>query len=323
MAKANVRIMSMMPSIFQRHPRYVSLTFITLVALFFLSLNHAHTSRFRFSPWTNDALQSYMAETELEYHRLILKRKDLITKFGPTPGEISMFPRRKEYTVWDFFPASFNCPHEVARIGRLGDGGKWVCGLSRIQEKEDCVVYSFGISHDSSFEADVLSRTTGCKVYGYDFSVNGFGPEITADLKHRTHFEPWGVAGVDAHGTGDERKMYSLLSLMKLNGHKYIDIIKMDVEGAEFEALSAIFKAYIDANEPLPFGQLQLEIHTGSKSFEWYLSWWETLERAGLRPFWTEPNLVFLNYFERVPPELAEYSFLNIKGRNEFISSTR
>ena len=44
----------------------------------------------------------------------------------------------------DYFTAAFNCPHEVERHGALGDGGKWVCGLSRLARKPDCVVYSFG-----------------------------------------------------------------------------------------------------------------------------------------------------------------------------------
>ena len=32
--------------------------------------------------------------------------------------------------LWDYFPASWSCPHDVQRVGRLGDGGKWVCGMS-------------------------------------------------------------------------------------------------------------------------------------------------------------------------------------------------
>ena len=32
----------------------------------------------------------------------------------------------------------------MERHGALGDGGKWVCGLSRVAKKPDCVVYSFG-----------------------------------------------------------------------------------------------------------------------------------------------------------------------------------
>lgn len=51
--------------------------------------------------------------------------------------------------VGDFFPAIFNCPHEVERVGNMGDGGRWLCGLSRIEDKPDCIAYSFGalLSH--------------------------------------------------------------------------------------------------------------------------------------------------------------------------------
>jgi hypothetical protein len=48
------------------------------------------------------------------------------------------------FTIWDFYYPSFNCPHEMERVGATGDGGKWVCGLSRMERQRDCVVYSFG-----------------------------------------------------------------------------------------------------------------------------------------------------------------------------------
>ena len=72
------------------------------------------------------------------------------------------WPKNREfYTLWDFFTPAFNCPHEVERIGILGDGGtvphllapnqnllscegKWVCGLNRIARKKGCTIYSFG-----------------------------------------------------------------------------------------------------------------------------------------------------------------------------------
>jgi Methyltransferase domain len=44
----------------------------------------------------------------------------------------------------DFFIPAFQCPHHVERIGVLGDGGKWVCGVERIAKQEKCVIYSFG-----------------------------------------------------------------------------------------------------------------------------------------------------------------------------------
>src|ERR1700748_3242391 len=49
------------------------------------------------------------------------------------------------FQTGDFFPAAFNCPHEVERLGALGDGGKWTCGISRLAAKRDCVVYSVGM----------------------------------------------------------------------------------------------------------------------------------------------------------------------------------
>jgi hypothetical protein len=98
----------------------------------------------------------------------------------------------------DFFIPSFQCPHHVERIGALGDGGKWVCGVERLARQKKCVVYSFGaspsrrhaknaegadcrryvytgINGESSFEAGLLERAPGCEVWGYDFTVNSVG----------------------------------------------------------------------------------------------------------------------------------------------------
>ena len=42
----------------------------------------------------------------------------------------------------DFFTPAFQCPHQVERVGTLGDGGKWVCGLDRVAKQKHCVIYS-------------------------------------------------------------------------------------------------------------------------------------------------------------------------------------
>jgi Methyltransferase domain len=58
------------------------------------------------------------------------------------------------YTIWDFVPASYSCPYEMERIGRMGDGGKWVCGMSlyeAIPAEKPCIIYSFGVQFESSF----------------------------------------------------------------------------------------------------------------------------------------------------------------------------
>lgn len=50
----------------------------------------------------------------------------------------------------DFFIPAFQCPHRVERIGTLGDGGKWTCGVDRLAKQDKCVIYSFGLSSSSS-----------------------------------------------------------------------------------------------------------------------------------------------------------------------------
>jgi len=73
-----------------------------------------------------------------------------------------------------------------------------------------------------------------------------------------------------------------------VQGHEHIDLLKIDIEGWEFETLEELIKPYLLSGKPLPFAQLQLEIHVWDMAFDKFLKWWEMLEAAGLRPFWTE-----------------------------------
>ncbi len=174
-------------------------------------------------------------------------------------------------------------------------------------------IFTAGINYESSFEAEILANTRHCEIWGYDYSVKSFGPQIPRSLASRTHFFPYGLAGSDKAATDDSPSMFTLESIMAMNGrfhstffcidrhlpnilgHSHIDILKIDVEGWEFETLTALIGPYLHADKPLPFGQLQLEIHIWGKQFAEFLTWWETLEAAGLRPFWTEVRLDILS----------------------------
>lgn len=94
-------------------------------------------------------------------------------------------------------------------------------------------------------------------------------------------------------------------------GHTFIDILKVDIEGSEFSVLGALMDAY--EGRPLPFGQLQLEIHLWGVNFQEFLAWWERLEAHGLRPFWTEPNLPSINVI-RGEPSVLEVRILTNMG---------
>lgn len=84
--------------------------------------------------------------------------------------------------------------------------------------------------------------------------------------------------------------MYTLPELMEINGHNFIDVLKVDIEGSEFSLLTDLLKVY--EGRPLPIGQMQIEIHAWAgnwqNEFPKFLQWWESLEKAGLRAFWTE-----------------------------------
>ncbi|THU93793.1 hypothetical protein K435DRAFT_861171 [Dendrothele bispora CBS 962.96] len=320
-----------MAIVWGRHPKYALFVFVVLATTFYLLDPFSLPPPEPLPPLNIDSLKGELpkrlARADAIYDKVLADRQGLIRHFGPTPQDVMMFPPNKDpwppYTVWDFFPAAYNCPHELVRVGALGDGGKWVCGLSRVETKKDCVIYSVGINHESSFEAQLLTSTSHCEVWGYDFSVSSFGPQITRSLSPRTHFFAYGLAGNDhippPNAPSTDYPMYTLQSLMKMNGHTHIDILKVDIESWEFETLTTMLKPYLESGEPLPFGQLQLEIHLWNKTFEDFLEWWEMLESAGLRPFMTEPNLVYVNYNRQASADLAEYSFLNIKGDNIFI----
>ncbi|KAF8234359.1 hypothetical protein L208DRAFT_841438 [Tricholoma matsutake] len=317
-----------MPSIWQRHPRYAFLALLVFACTLYLFYPIQQRSVFKpIYIFKENTLANRLARSDHIYEKALSSRQDMIKKFGPSPKEIALFPPDTApwpaYTVWDFFPGAYNCPHEVERVGTVGDGGRWTCGLSHLADKEDCIIYTFGNNYESTFEAEILDSTRHCQIWGYDYRTKSLGPDIPKAHLGRTHFRRFGLAGTDKHGPSDRPHMYTLESLIKLNGHSHIDILKVDAEGLEFEALTTAIKPYLESGGALPFGQLLIEIHLWGKSFAEFLSWWESLEAAGLRPFWGEPNLVYQNYNKHGTTDLAQYSFLNVKGDNVFITELR
>lgn len=224
----------------------------------------------------------------------------------------------RPYNTWDFARPSFFCPHDLERVGKLGDGGKVVCGMSRYEKESpgpssssnpapELVMYSFGVNRDSSFEAEVLERTNA-HIWGYDFSVDSWGEEITGQYSDRAHFHKIGI-GKTTDKT-QEPQFWSVQDLMAENGHDYVDIVKMDIEGAEFDALTSLVEhtiAMTPAGEKpsLPFGQLLIEIHFFTdrdqlnipKKLDTWMKWWASLEELGLRPVNNEDNWVGDNVF--------------------------
>lgn len=229
----------------------------------------------------------------------------------------------------------------------MGDGGKWLCGLERLislprsrkskqppneinpaapatavtglkpGDQPGCVIYSFGIQFESTFEEELIKRTPSCQIWGYDFSVDKFGPALKGfEAQNRAHFVQAGIAGkTDIHAAP---AFYSIQDLMQINGHDHIDVLKMDIEGYEFEAMRSVVEHFLSKGEEVPIAQFLVEIHLMPDQIgvDDFIAWWELLEKAGFRPVWTEPNLLVntLKLHDGMP-RYAEYSMLNIKDR--------
>ncbi|KAL4733459.1 hypothetical protein BDV11DRAFT_175678 [Aspergillus similis] len=212
------------------------------------------------------------------------------------------------YNIWDFTPPSFFCPHDLERVGSLGDGGKVFCGMSRYERESlgpssaangapELIVYTFGISGDSSFEAALLERTNAL-IWG--------AKDISEQQARRTRFQKVAIGkGTDETSNPAVR---SIQDLIKENGHSYIDLIRMGIEGAEFDFISSFIASVVasqggsgaENNATLPAGQLLMELHfmkappslTIPRDLDSWMRWFADMETVGSRPVNNEDNWI-------------------------------
>ena len=172
-----------------------------------------------------------------------------------------------------------------------------------------------------------MLQRTNCEVWGYDFSVDGFSNQLKPEMLHRTHFMKAGISG-DTEVNRDP-PFYTIQDLMQKNGHDYMcvllplsrrrpkidetfgsDILKIDIEYAEYNALTSLNAHTQSQQTEFPIGQMLIELHLFKRepiTYSIFLDWWESLEYRGMRPTWTEPNLLGVTIgLEDMMPRLAE-----------------
>ncbi len=157
-------------------------------------------------------------------------------------------------------------------------------GIYKIYDKyltKDSIVYSFGIGQDATFDMMLMNKI-GCKVYAFDpdrlaseyvvstglvdnplfsFSnsaVSGDGAVINYFEYEKTEEED-GSGSFYCHTDGyigqKELKTTTIGEIMSTNGHTHVDLLKMDVEGAEYEIINCI------AQSSIPISQITMEMH--------------------------------------------------------------
>mmetsp|Transcript_4501 Transcript_4501/g.10490 ORF Transcript_4501/g.10490 Transcript_4501/m.10490 type:complete len:262 (-) Transcript_4501:62-847(-) len=164
--------------------------------------------------------------------------------------------------------------------GRENGYGYRVCGLPLLQERHDCVVYSFGSNDEFDFEDAILART-GCRVRIFDpapaqsqHRLAGSVRQVALGIRDGVEMLRWWAQSAPLPTT-----TRTLASLMQEMGDRHIDILKVDIEGAEHVLVGQAWP---------PVGQLLMEVHLMPR-FEHDLSDLKKLvqsaEAAGLRLF--------------------------------------
>jgi len=153
-------------------------------------------------------------------------------------------------------------------------GGYAVCPANIDQSS---VVYSFGVGEDVSFDVAMIERF-GVQVHAFDPTPRSLAWVETQSLDERFVVHPWGLAAHDGSASfappanptyvshsllpheSSERppvvfEVFRLETIAKRLGHDRVDILKMDVEGAEYDAIPDVLDSSIS------IGQVLIEFH--------------------------------------------------------------
>ena len=155
----------------------------------------------------------------------------------------------------DFFTLP-NKNAEAKGFIRLGTPyGGWVCKADKIDHSS--TVYSFGVGTDISFDLELIALR-GCRIHAFDPSFESADWIKTQTSSDKFSFYPYGLGNFDGTlsfrkpgvrgyyspsavfsypGKGQNLPVYTLKTIMKNLGHSGIDLLKIDIEGAEYLAL--------------------------------------------------------------------------------------
>lgn len=211
------------------------------------------------------------------------------------------------------FDAITDCATTM-RVGRFGDGGKWLCNPEELSR--GTVVYSFGVGSEYSFDQD-MAELFGAEVHMFDpgptqvkqfseFKARPFGQGTVT-------FHPVGLGPVSedpAHAwelvlEGAKCQAKAMGDLARQLGHSHVDILKIDIEGGEYAALKQILTS--GTLKQLGVRQLLIEFHFFTdEDYAAFVGLVDALKREGYLLFRKE-----LNPWDAV--KSAEYAFVKTR----------
>ncbi|KAF1756082.1 hypothetical protein GCK72_012535 [Caenorhabditis remanei] len=123
------------------------------------------------------------------------------------------------------------CPLKE-RLGEIDDGGKYVCN-PRMVRKDDCTIISLGLNNQIYFDQHIQNVTGGhCRILGADKDPQNMETQAKYGGMNGKLFS--GMIPTDI----------SISSIMQTAGRKEVEILKMDIEGGEMDALEPFLEEY-------------------------------------------------------------------------------
>lgn len=188
-----------------------------------------------------------------------------------TPGQIlGRFAQRQRLQAYKLFGVDYHTGHRISRglpLERIGTTyGGWTVPAGLIDPQSIC--YCVGVGEDITFDLGLIERY-GCDVHAYDPTPRAVAfVERTCHDMAKYHFYPYGLwdeetvlrfyAPADpAHVSHSilnlqktdhyfEAPCRRLSSVMRENGHARLDLLKLDIEGAEYRVLASLIDDGLD-----------------------------------------------------------------------------
>lgn len=216
-------------------------------------------SRFDFSPTFYKEASNNLSDWRTSlivkvYQQYSDASKHAFTHLNRKVEDIGVGVETHGHGRYKIFSPFVSCPKTLRRHGSEDDGGKWLCGVESL--REPCSIISLGSHGQFDFEEAML-RITPCKVYTFDCTSRS----KTLGVRHE--YFKFCIGSTDDL----DRSFVTLDKAVQLTGGITPSLLKMDIEGGEFNILPFWDRKYKHLPEQLSFEVHYANLYAGTKHF--------------------------------------------------------
>ena len=193
-------------------------------------------------------------------------------------------------------------PHRVTKVG------DWAMFTDRLGPAS--VVYSFGVGDNVAWDLELI-RQFGCTVHAFDptpasvawvrgqalpqefvfheLGLSNFNGELSFYPPRKagsTHFSQERRGGLLSRQPSVLAPVGRLTTIMQSLGHQRLDVLKLDIEGSEFDAVPDILASGIEIEQLL----VEIHYHFHSRSFRAGLAVIDAIKSSGMQCIHVSPR---------------------------------